>query len=112
MAFDPAEFRKVLGQYATGVTIVTTTHGGEPHAMTVNSFTSVSLDPPLVLFCADKRTRTNDAVRAAGLFAVNVLREEQRSISDLFAGKGTDDERKAVLSKRSGATGAPILEGS
>jgi flavin reductase (DIM6/NTAB) family NADH-FMN oxidoreductase RutF/ubiquinone/menaquinone biosynthesis C-methylase UbiE len=110
MVFEPAEFRKVLGQFATGVTLVTTTHEGTPHAMTVNSFSSVSLDPPLVLFCADKRSRTNGAVRESGVFAVNILREQQREVSDLFAGKGTDVERLMLLTESDVAeTGSPIL---
>jgi len=112
MTFDAMEFRKALGQFATGVTVVTTKNAGVPHAMTVNSFASVSLEPPLVLFCADKRTRTNDAVKAAGIFAVNMLREEQRPVSDLFAGKGTDEERLKVLSEESAPTGSPIFPGS
>jgi flavin reductase (DIM6/NTAB) family NADH-FMN oxidoreductase RutF/ubiquinone/menaquinone biosynthesis C-methylase UbiE len=113
MSFDPAEFRKVLGHFATGVTVVTTAHAGEAHAMTVNSFCSVSLEPPLVLFCADKRARTHSVVQSSGVFAVNILREAQRPISDLFAGKGTDAERKAVLSSlRTTVTGSPVLEGA
>lgn len=110
MVFDPAEFRKVLGQFATGVTLVTTTHEGAPQAMTVNSFSSVSLDPPLVLFCADKRSRTNAAVQASGVFAVNILREQQREVSDLFAGRGSDVERQMLLAEAETAeTGSPIL---
>jgi len=113
MTIDAAEFRKVLGQFATGVTLVTTTHEGAGQAMTVNSFSSVSLDPPLVLFCADKRARTHHAVAASGVFAVNILREDQRALSDLFAGKGTDAERQAVLAAgRKVETGSPILDGT
>ncbi len=112
MAIDAAEFRKVLGQFATGVTLVTTAQDGAAQAMTVNSFSSVSLSPPLVLFCADKRARTNAAVAASGAFAVNILRDDQRDISDLFAGKGTDAERQAVLAGgRRVETGSPVLGG-
>jgi flavin reductase (DIM6/NTAB) family NADH-FMN oxidoreductase RutF/ubiquinone/menaquinone biosynthesis C-methylase UbiE len=113
MVFDPAEFRKVLGQFATGVTVVTTAHEGASQAMTVNSFSSVSLEPPLVLFCADKRSRTNGAIQASGIFAVNILREQQRDVSDLFAGKGTDDERQAVFAEAQVVeSGSPILKDS
>lgn len=111
MLFDPAEFRKVLGQFATGVTVVTTVQDGAPQAMTVNSFSAVSLDPPLVLFCADRRSRTSAAIEASGVFAVNILRDHQRDISDLFAGKGTDIERQAVLTEAHvGESGSPILK--
>jgi flavin reductase (DIM6/NTAB) family NADH-FMN oxidoreductase RutF/precorrin-6B methylase 2 len=113
MGIDASELRKVLGQFATGVTVVTTVHEGAAQAMTVNSFSSVSLEPPLVLFCADNRARTNAAVAAAGAFAVSILREEQRAISDLFAGKGTDIERQAALQAGwKAATGCPILQGA
>jgi len=113
MAIEAAEFRKVLGQFATGVTVVTTVHEGVAQGMTVSSFTAVSLEPPLVLFCADKRARTGVAVGAAGVFTVSVLRESQRRLSDLFAGAGTDAEREAELARgRRAATGCPILEGA
>lgn len=112
MALDAAQLRKVLGQFATGITVITTVHEGAPQGMTVNSFTSVSLDPPLILFCADKRARTGVAVGASGTFAVNVLREDQRGLSDLFAGRGTDEERQAELvaiGAPAPATGSPLL---
>lgn len=113
MAIDGVEFRRVLGQFATGVTVVTTRHEGVPQGMTANSFSSVSLDPPLVLFCADKRARSGMLVGAAGCFAVNVLAEEQRHLSDLFAGKGTDEQRRALLDEigQDAVTGAPLLPG-
>lgn len=114
MAIDAAELRKVLGQFATGVTVVTTVHDGVAQGLTVNSFTSVSLDPPLVLFCADKRSRSGTTVGAAGFFAISVLREDQRELSDLFAGKGTDDDRASALARAGHPekTGAPVLDGS
>lgn len=111
MAIDAADFRKVLGQFASGVTVVTTLHEGSATAMTASSFTSVSLRPPLVLFCADKRARTCSAVAASGIFAANILAEDQRDLSDLFAGKGTDADRAATLGElgQRAETGAPIL---
>lgn len=111
---DAGLLRKVLGQFATGVTVVTTLADGVAQAMTVNSFTSVSLDPPLVLFCADKRARAGQAVGAAGIFAVSLLGADQRALSDLFAGKGTDEERATFLRERgeAQATGAPLLPGT
>jgi flavin reductase (DIM6/NTAB) family NADH-FMN oxidoreductase RutF/ubiquinone/menaquinone biosynthesis C-methylase UbiE len=114
MAIDAVELRKVLGQFATGVTVVTTVHEGVPQGMTANSFTSVSLDPPLVLFCADKRARSGMNVGPAGFFAVNFLGEDQRDLSDLFAGRGSDEERAEALAHiaETSATGAPILRGA
>ncbi len=114
MAIDSAEFRKALGQFATGVTVVTTAHEGVFAGMTASSFTSVSLDPPLVLFCADKRARSGMNVGAAGFFAVNLLAESQRDLSDLFAGKGTDQDRtdKLVQIGQRAETGAPIIAGA
>ena len=114
MALSAAELRTVFGQFATGITVVTTRHEGVPQGMTANSFTSVSLDPPLVLFCADKRARSGMVVGVAGCFAINVLAEHQRHLSDLFAGKGTDDERSALLVEigQTAVTGAPVLPGS
>jgi len=112
MAIDAAEFRKVLGQFASGVTIVTTAHEGVLFGMTASSFASVSLDPPLVLFCADKRARTGAAVGSAGMFAVNILDEHQRDIAELFAAKDTDKRRSDKLSAigRSATTGAHVLD--
>jgi flavin reductase (DIM6/NTAB) family NADH-FMN oxidoreductase RutF len=114
MAIDASELRRVLGQFATGVTVVTTRHEGVPQGMTANSFTSVSLDPPLVLFCADKRARAGMLVGPAGCFAINVLAEDQRHLSDLFAGKGSDEQRRALLEDigQDAVTGAPILPGA
>ncbi|MDI1431846.1 flavin reductase family protein [Polyangium sorediatum] len=114
MAIDGIELRRVLGQFATGVTVVTTRLEGVPQGMTANSFTSVSLDPPLVLFCADKRARSGMLVGAAGCFAINVLAEEQRHLSDLFAGRGSDEQRRALLDEigQDAVTGAPVLPGA
>ena len=111
MGIDATAFRKALGQFASGVTVVTTTHEGTPYGMTASAFTSVSLDPPLVLFCADKRARSGTMVGPAGIFAVNVLAENQQDFSNLFAGKGTDDERSEKLAQigKVAETGAPIL---
>jgi flavin reductase (DIM6/NTAB) family NADH-FMN oxidoreductase RutF len=111
MAIEATAFRKALGQFASGITVVTTNHDDTLFGMTASSFTSVSLDPPLVLFCADKRARSGTMVGPAGFFAVNILAENQRDLSELFAGKGTDEERSdklATISQKA-VTGAPIL---
>ncbi|MGN9784796.1 flavin reductase family protein [Nonomuraea sp. ZG12] len=81
-------YRKVVGRFATGVAIVTTRIGGVDHAMTVNSFTSVSLDPLLVLFCAEKVARFHDAVLETGVWGVSVLPDSMRDASQFFAHRG------------------------
>ena len=86
MAIDSRTLRQTVGQFATGVTIIAVEAEGRVHAMTVNSFTSLSLDPPLVLFCLGKDTRTSQLVRAAEGFSVNILARGQRDLSAFFAG--------------------------
>lgn len=107
----PDAVRSVMGQFATGVTVVTLSQDGLDHGMTVNSFTSVSLDPPLVLFNAAKETRTHDMIPEAGNFAVNILTEDQELLSNHFAGEhhDMDDPFEDVPFYRD-ATGAPIIE--
>jgi flavin reductase (DIM6/NTAB) family NADH-FMN oxidoreductase RutF len=85
---DPGSYRKVVGRFATGVAIVTTRLGDDDHAMTINSFTSVSLDPLLVLFCAEKVARFHDAVMEAGLWGVSVLPASMEDASRFFAHRG------------------------
>ncbi len=109
MAFDPAEQRKILGSFATGVTVITT-KGESPTGLTANSVTSLSLDPPLVLFAVDKRASSLQAFRDAGCFAVNILTAEQQEISNRFASPGPKDF--SDLDTRTAETGAPVLNGS
>ena len=107
--FTARELRDALGQFVTGVTVVTTlTDDGAPVGITINSFTSVSLDPPMVLFCLDSRSRYLPAFRKAGYFAVHVLAADQREWSVRFAGNG--DRWDGVGSSR-WETGAPIIDG-
>ena len=87
---DTRAFRNAMGGFATGVTVVTTMAGPIPVGVTANSFTSVSLDPPLVLVCLGKSLGCIDAFSEAEHFAINVLREDQRSLSARFATKGID----------------------
>ncbi|HWB34490.1 MAG TPA: flavin reductase family protein, partial [Rugosimonospora sp.] len=90
---DPKLLRTVMGQFATGVTVITYLADGEPAGMTANAFMSVSLEPPLILFCADKRGRSWPRIRAAGRFCVNVLGEEQRDLCERFgSSRGTKFE--------------------
>lgn len=108
-AIDPQEFRKVMGQFATGVTVVTTrTPDGRPHGLTANAFMSVSLDPPLVLVSIDKKTDTHGYLREAGVFCVNILREDHRHVSERFASK--DPQKFEGVSHSDKHTGAPVLD--
>ncbi len=85
MSLDPAEFRNAMGSFATGVTIITLDLDGEVHGMTANAFASVSLDPLLVLVCVDHRAATHEHLQAKKRFGINVLREDQRAISEYYA---------------------------
>ena len=106
---DPAVYRQTLGHFATGVTVITATDG-EPVGMAVNSFTSVSLDPPLVLFCAAHSSSTWPRIESAGVFCVNVLAQDQEQVSRAFAQK--DADRFDAVGFRRGVTGSPILNDS
>src|SRR5438132_3428922 len=81
---EAAHFRRVLGHYATGVTIITAVHEGKPYGLAANSFTSVSLDPALVSFAAAHSSTTCPHIKAAGHFCVNLLDEEQEELCRLF----------------------------
>ena len=109
-AFGGAEFRQVLGHFPTGVTVVTALVGGLPVGLSVNSFTAVSLEPPLVAFCAARRSRTWASIRPAGHFCVNVLAEDQEAVARVFATPGADRFRGVgwTLSP----SGAPRVGGS
>jgi len=86
---DPKELRRVMGHFATGVTIVTTKdETGTPFGLTANAFASLSLDPPLVLVCVDKAAQCYSCFASGGHFAVNVLAEHQEEVSRRFATKG------------------------
>lgn len=110
---DSLTFRKCLGRFSTGVTVVTSRDQDRIHGMTVNSFTSVSLVPPLVLFCPKNGTRTLDLMKNSGVYAVNILSCEQAWISERFAGMSTDDDdRFAGIEYSEGPlTGCPLLSG-
>jgi flavin reductase (DIM6/NTAB) family NADH-FMN oxidoreductase RutF len=107
-------FRKVMGHFATGVTVVTTLAGDRPHGITVNALSSVSLDPPLVLVALDRGRKIVPVVRTAGRFAVNVLSERQQALSDCFAGAAVVPDRDAFCGAdwHPGETGLPLLEGA
>jgi 3-hydroxy-9,10-secoandrosta-1,3,5(10)-triene-9,17-dione monooxygenase reductase component len=107
MAPDEASYRTVLGHFATGVTIITAMDDGEPVGVSANSFTSVSLDPPLVLFCAGKASSTWPRIERVGKFTVNILNEHQEDVCREFATKGAD--RFSRIGWRPSANGQPIL---
>ncbi|WP_165494998.1 flavin reductase family protein [Actinomadura roseirufa] len=105
---EPRRLRAAFGRFATGVAVVTAAGpGGIPVGMTVNSFTSVSLDPPLVLFCVARSSSLHPVFTKAGAFAVNILREGQLALCWRFAGRGLD--RFDTLEPRHGRTGVPML---
>jgi flavin reductase (DIM6/NTAB) family NADH-FMN oxidoreductase RutF len=107
-AFTSRDFRRACGQFLTGVTIVTARGAdGAPIGLTVNSFASVSLDPPLVLVCVDRRSSTYASFSPGSPYAVHVLRHDQRELSTRFATPRND--KFAGLSCREGVGGAPIL---
>ncbi|QGZ64770.1 flavin reductase family protein [Paraburkholderia acidisoli] len=110
-AFDAAEFRRALGAFVTGVTVVTTIQpDGTPRGFTANSFTSVSLDPPLILVCIAKTAASHDVFSVTDHFAVSVLAEDQKSVSGVFASKSPD--KFAQVAWRARATGAPVMDGA
>src|SRR5438876_10646930 len=85
MSVTSAEFREALGCFATGITVITVDYEGQVQGMTANAFTSVSMDPLLVLVCVDHRARTHAHLHAKKRFGVNVLAEDQRAISEYYA---------------------------
>jgi 3-hydroxy-9,10-secoandrosta-1,3,5(10)-triene-9,17-dione monooxygenase reductase component len=112
LAFDSLLYRKVLGQFATGITIVTTRlPGGEPWAMTANSFTSISLDPPIVMVAVSHGLTSNDAIRRSGAFAVNILRSAQIELSRRYSRRERPPDQFADVTLSRAVTGAPIIEG-
>jgi 3-hydroxy-9,10-secoandrosta-1,3,5(10)-triene-9,17-dione monooxygenase reductase component len=105
----PERFREVLSAFATGVTVVTANDGGEMVGMSANSFTSVSLDPPLVAFCAAHTSATYPRLRQAGHFSVNVLAEDQADLAKLFSQRNVD--RFESVAWRQARSGGTMLEG-
>ena len=111
--FTSKEFRSALGAFATGVTVITSQSGERSYGMTANAFTSLSLDPPLVLICVNKGTEACQTIEQNGVFAVNVLSADQEPISRYFSSKERPRGRDAFreISHRQGTSGSPILDG-
>ncbi|MDP9392777.1 MAG: flavin reductase family protein [Actinomycetota bacterium] len=111
---DPAEFRAAAGRFATGVTVVTTVSDGMDHAMTANAFTSVSLDPLLVLVCVAREARFHDAILDSGLWGVSVLEASARPASAWFATRGRPlhGQLTRYAHHRGARTGVALLDAS
>jgi flavin reductase (DIM6/NTAB) family NADH-FMN oxidoreductase RutF len=114
MPADAAEFRRAAGQLPTGIVVVSARLDGKGHAMTVSAFTSVSLEPLLVLFCAEKVARFHDAVLAAGQWTVSILDEEAEKTARWLATRGRplDGQLDTIPHHAGPVTGAPILDGA
>ncbi|HLH77464.1 MAG TPA: flavin reductase family protein [Candidatus Binataceae bacterium] len=111
MPIERNELRRVMGHFATGVAVITTfSSEGVLHGMTANSLTSVSLDPPLLLACVDKRTESYPCFESSRVFTVNILAEDQEDLSRRFATSGTN-KFEGVAYQR-GANGCPIIHGA
>jgi flavin reductase (DIM6/NTAB) family NADH-FMN oxidoreductase RutF len=109
--FDPAQFRRACARFATGITVSTAlAPDGTPHGFTASSFTSVSMEPPLILICVDHRANVLRHFEQATHFGVNILAEDQEALSVRFAERGLD--RFVGIDWHAGATGVPLLGGA
>jgi 3-hydroxy-9,10-secoandrosta-1,3,5(10)-triene-9,17-dione monooxygenase reductase component len=107
---DSSRFRRVLGHFGTGVTVITTADTDGPAGFACQAFAPLSLDPPLVLFCPQNGSGTWRRIRATGTFCVNILASDQRDVSRLFGTRGAD--RFSALDWTPAPSGAPILTGA
>ncbi len=112
MGVSPDDFRDVCARWATGVTVVTARSGDRIHGMTVSAFSEVSMEPPLVLVCADRKANTRPVIEEGGVFAVNILARDQEELSNRFASKRDEWRRFEGLDFDAGVTGAPLLAGT
>jgi 4-hydroxyphenylacetate 3-hydroxylase, reductase component len=109
-SLDSRAFRRCLGQFATGVTIITTRHDGRLAGVTANSFASISLDPPLVLWAISRRSRSFSAFEAADFFAINILASDQIHLAQRFA--GLESDKFADVAWSAAECGAPLIDGA
>lgn len=107
MSIDQAEFRRIMGHFASGVTVVTVCREGTCHGITVSSFCSLSLEPPLVLICIDRRYSSHEKIQQSEAFAINILAEDGEWLSRHFASR--DDNKFAKVGYHTGESGAPLL---
>ena len=108
MAFDYMEQRRIMGNFATGVTIITTRHEEKLQGMTANAVASLSLNPPLVLVSVDNKAHMNNCLKGSECFAINILTMEQKELSIRFAKHGPKDF--SDIEYRTEATGSPIFD--
>ena len=112
MSLSAAEFRKAMGSFATGVTIITVNLDGNVHGMTANAFASVSLDPPLVLVCVDQSAHTHAHLHARKRFGINVLAEDQRAFSEFYARPPEEQIEEPPAGFDRTVHGTPVLHGA
>lgn len=111
MSIDPTLFRTTLGRFASGITVITVVDaGGRDHGMTVSAFSSVSLEPPLVLVCIDNDATMAPVMAEASSFAVNILRDDQQALSQRFSSRV--DDRFAGIPRSHGPLGNALLDGA
>jgi flavin reductase (DIM6/NTAB) family NADH-FMN oxidoreductase RutF/DNA-binding GntR family transcriptional regulator len=110
-AVDGTVFRRVIGNFMSGVVVITTEHAGVRHGMTVSAVSSLSLDPPMLLVCLNARSSTQEAVRSAERFAVNILAEDQGQLAERFASSGSAHKFEGIATS-TGRTGVPLLSGA
>jgi len=109
---DPEQLRQSMRAWTSGVTVVTASHAGEQHGMTVSSFTSIALEPPLIIISLQTDSRTHELVSQAKAFAVTILAEDQQELSERFAGRAPDvEDRLAGIGTEALVTGAPFIKG-
>jgi flavin reductase (DIM6/NTAB) family NADH-FMN oxidoreductase RutF len=113
VSIDKALFRQVAGSFASGVTVITTGSDGDFHGMTASAFTSLSIDPTLIIVCVDKRAETYQALTAAQKFNVNILAADQEALSNTFASKDSPHAHGLVgIDYKLGELGLPVLDGA
>ena len=112
MTLDSEQLRRAMRAWTTGVTVVTAMHNGQQYGMTVNSFTSISLEPPLVSLALRKLTHTHELVEKSGEFSVTILASDQKQLSDRFAGKHPEiKDRFEGVSTETLSINAPLIKG-
>lgn len=111
-SINQEDLRSAMRYWATGVSVVSTIRDNVQHGMTVNSFTSFSLDPPLIIIALEQTARTHDLIQASGVFGVTILSSLQEEISNRFAGRHTEDQDRFIgLETETLITGSPFVKG-